>query len=160
MRYKRPKIREARNEDVEQITELVFSVLREYGLEPDPEGIDADLKDIEQTYFARGGALYVLEDQNGSIIGSYGLYPMEPGTCELRKMYLRLEYRGKGLGRWMLEEAIKKAKEMGFREMTLETASALTEAIALYKSFEFVRYDCKHLCWRCDQAYKLDFTQS
>ena len=150
----RLKIREARNEDREQITELVFSVLREYGLKPDPEGIDADLKDIEQEYFKRGGVLYVLED-DGKIIGTYGLYPMESGSCELRKMYLRKAYRGRGIGRSMLRQAVAKAEEMGFDEITLETATALVEAIELYKSFGFTSYVNEHLCWRCDQAYRL-----
>jgi putative acetyltransferase len=134
---------------------LVFSVLREYGLEPDPEGIDEDLKDIEQSYSARGGEMFVLEDGDGAIVGSYGLYPVSDAACELRKMYLRAEHRGQGLGKRVLEDAITRARQMGFREIVLETASVLAEAIALYKSYGFVEYTPKHLCHRCDQAYRL-----
>ena len=76
--------------------------------------------------------------------------------CELRKMYLLREYRGRGLGKRMLEDAIARAKQMGFREMVLETASELVEAIALYKSYGFVEYTPEHLCSRCDQGFKLE----
>ena len=152
-------IRQANNRDREAITALVFSVLREYGLEPDPDGIDSDLEDIERSYFARGGKLFVLEQERGGIAGTYGLHPINEETCELRKMYLRATARGRGLGKRMLEDAISRAREMGYREITLETASPLIEAIGLYKRFGFVRYANPHLCWRCDQAYRLDLAR-
>ena len=153
-------IRQADNRDRDVVTTLVFSVLREYGLDPDPEGIDRDLTDIEQAYSAQGGAMFVLESESGTIMGSYGLYPVSDTACELRKMYLLAEHRGQGLGKRMLEDAIAMARRMGFSELVLETASVLVEAIALYKSFGFVEYTPEHLCSRCDQGYKLDLKQN
>ena len=99
---------------------------------------------------------YVLEEQDGSIVGSYGLYPMEPGVCELRKMYLHRDYRGRGLGRRLLEDALARARQLGFRRITLETASVLKEAIRLYESYGFKPFKADHLSCRCDQAYALD----
>lgn len=150
-----PKLRLADNKDSESIARLVFEVLREYGLKPDPASTDADLKDIESSYFQRGGTFLVLEEKDDSIVGAYGLYPMENQTCELRKMYLHKAYRGKGLGKFLLEDALSRARQFGFREVVLETASVLKEAIALYKSYGFVEYTPDHLSSRCDQAYTL-----
>lgn len=135
---------------------MVYTVLREYHLRPDPECTDADLRDIEQAYLARGGTFCVLETQDGHIIGAYGLYPTDRATCELRKMYLRRDYRGRGLGKRLLEDALAEARRLGFRRVTLETASVLTEAIALYESYGFLPYRPEHLSARCDQAYALD----
>jgi putative acetyltransferase len=70
-------------------------------------------------------------------------------------MYLRRAYRGKGLGKFLLEDALARAKKMGFERMVLETASVLTEAIGLYTSYGFVEYHADHLSRRCDQAYEL-----
>ncbi|MEA3226290.1 MAG: GNAT family N-acetyltransferase [Planctomycetota bacterium] len=151
-----PRLRQASNKDREKVTSLVYGVLKEYGLKPDPGATDADLKDIEQSYFSRGGTFFVLEDQGGSIIGTYGLYPIENQTCELRKMYLHNAHRGKGLGKFLLDSALSKARQLGFRRVTLETASALKEAIALYESYGFVEYQPKHMSSRCDQAYVLE----
>jgi len=150
-----PRLRPATNDDCEQIRDLVYGVLGEYGLKPDPGATDADLNDIEQAYFASGGAFYVLEGQHGPIIGAYGLYRIDERTCELRKMYLRREYRGKGLGKRLLEDALVHARRLGFTNVVLETASVLEEAIALYQSYGFVPYDPGHLSARCDQAYIL-----
>ena len=146
----------ADNRDCPRIAELVFTALREYSLEPDPESTDADLKDIEWSYFDRGGAFYVLEDRPGSIIGAYGLYRIDEATCELRKMYLRKSFRGMGLGKLLLEDALTRAKQMGFARVTLETASVLMEAISLYRSYGFVEYQPSHLSSRCDQAFQLE----
>ena len=146
----------ADNRDCTRIAQLVFAVLREYNLAPDPESTDADLKDIEQSYLKRGGAFYVLEDRPGSIIGAYGLYRIDEATCELRKMYLHRSFRGEGLGKLLLEDALEKARRMGFEKVTLETASVLTEAISLYRSYGFVEYQPDHLSSRCDQALQLE----
>jgi len=142
------------------VADLVYAVLGEYGLQPDPECTDADLKDIEQSYLRRGGAFYVLEQDEGSIMGSYGLYPLEAGLCELRKMYLHRDYRGRGHGRRMLEDALTKARQLGFQRITLETASVLTEAIRLYERYGFQPYQPDHLSRRCDQAYLLSLEEN
>ncbi len=129
-----PRLRPATNADGEQIANLVCTVLGEHGLQPDPQRTDADLQDIEHSYLKCGGAFYVLEKEDGAIIGSYGLYPTQPGTCELRRMYLHRDYRGQGHGRQMLDDALAKARQLGFRQVTLDTASAAQEAIRLEMS--------------------------
>jgi len=151
-----PKLRPATNADREQVRDLVYSILGEYGLKPDPEFTDADLEDIKKSYFARGGVFYVLEAEDSSIIGAYGLYRMSDDTCELRKMYLHRDYRGKGLGKRLLEDALTRARGLGYTKVVLETASVLKEAIALYLSYGFVPHEPDHLSARCDQAYILE----
>jgi len=149
-------LRPANNKDCEKITDLVYSILKEYNLRPAPATTDADIKDIELSYFERGGTFYVLEEKGGEIIGAYGLYTIDKQTCELRKMYLHSSCRGKGLGKLLLENALLKARQLGFNRMLLETASVLKEAIALYKSYGFEEYNPEHLSSRCDQAYILE----
>src|SRR4051812_44588431 len=87
------KLRPATNSDREVVTQLVFTVLREYGLQPNNKTTDADLSDIEANYAQRGGAFDVLENAEGAIIGCVGLYPTDSKTCELRKMYLQKSVR-------------------------------------------------------------------
>ena len=147
------KIRSATNLDGEAVTELVFEVLESYGLQPDPGATDVDLSDIKSHYFDKGGHFDVLEDADGKIIGTVGIYAMKGHMCELRKMYLNPDYRGKGYGKMLLDHAIDKAKELGFTSMILETASALKEAINLYRKYGFKPYKADHLSCRCDQAF-------
>jgi putative acetyltransferase len=151
-----PRLRPANNKDCDNIASLVYGILREYDLKPDPVCTDSDIKDIESSYFGRGGKFFVLETEDGSIVGAYGLYLINEQTCELRKMYLHKAHRGKGLGKFLLEDALSKARQLGFERMILETASVLKEAIALYKSYGFIEYNPKHMSSRCDQAYLLE----
>jgi len=149
-------LRPADNSDEDAIRDLVFSVLREYGLSPDPEDTDADLADIKECYCDRGGTFDVLENADGVIVGSVGLFRIDAATCELRKMYLLPSCRGKGWGKKLLEHAIEKAREIGCKRMVLETASVLKEAIALYTDYGFRPWNAPHLSSRCDQAYELE----
>ena len=151
-----PLFRPATNADRSVIESLVFCVLREYGLEPDPAGTDADLSDIEAVYEGAGGMFDVLTDGAGAVIGTVAFFRVDSRTCELRKMYLARGARGRGLGRMLLEHALQRAAVLGFRRIVLETASVLREAVALYESRGFLRHDPGHMAARCDAAYYLD----
>jgi putative acetyltransferase len=148
-------IRSATNDDRERVAELVFGVLANYGLEPDPETTDADLQDIEANYLQRGGLFEVIEDGR-NLVGSVGLYPVTKTTCELRKMYFIPGARGLGLGKYVLERVIARARALGFKQIVLETSSKLIAANRLYNKFGFKPVTSDHLASRADQAYKLD----
>jgi len=148
-------IRSATNSDCGEIRDLVFSVLREYGLKPDPEGLDRDLVDIESSYIGRGGTFEVIEDGQGTILGTVGLFPVDRETIELRKMYFRPELRGMGMGKSTLRRSIEAARRLGYERITLETASVLKEAIGLYTSFGFRDLEGSHAD-RCDRSFYLD----
>ncbi|MDH3494055.1 MAG: GNAT family N-acetyltransferase [Acidobacteriota bacterium] len=145
----------ATNADGERVRELVFGILDEYGLQPDIDGIDRDLFDIEKHYIGRGGVFEVLEDENGVIVGSVGLSPVDEDSIELRKMYFDPSIRGHGLGKKTLSRMIATAEALGFKKIVLETASPLIEAIGLYKSFGFQSVSAAHTP-RCDQAFALN----
>ena len=148
------RIRPAHNADAGVVRELVFGVLRSYGLLPDPEKTDRDLNDLDSSYHNAGGYFAVLEDEEGKVIGSYGLARTGDRECELRKMYLAATHRGQGLGRRLLEDALAQAQRLGFSVVTLETASVLKEAIALYRKHGFKPHASSHLSARCNQAYR------
>lgn len=154
-----PTLRRAQSGDETAVRALVHAALVEFGLAPDPDGTDADLKDLAAHYLTRGGDFVVLIDERDTIVGACGLYvletdaPVEPRSVELRKMYLAPAWRGRGQGRRLLDWALQRARELGFARMTLETATVLQDAIALYERHGFTR-DCggAHSC-RCDLAY-------
>ena len=149
-------IRRATNDDCADVIKLVSSVLDEFHLPFDPEAKDADLTDIERTYFQSGGVFEVIEDKSGRMLGTYGLFPLNDITCELRKMYFLREIRGMGLGRAVLERAVAHARRLGFKTIVLETISVLERAIHLYTRFGFVPTTIEHPNARVDQRFMLE----
>jgi molybdate transport system substrate-binding protein len=149
-------MRVAQRQDFPAIREIVHAVLAEYALACDPVDTDRDLADIGSSYFARGGNFDVVVSPERDIVGCCGIYPVDPTTCELRKMYLRPAARGHGLGSRLLRRALAFARGQGFRRMELETASVLKDAIALYTREGFRPIDKTRLASRCDQALALD----
>ena len=148
-------IRSASNEDCERVQALVFGVLSEYDLALDLEGTDRDISDIEAHYTGRGGVFELLEDFQGNLLGTVGLYPMNAETVELRKMYFSKTLRGRGVGKQTLARMIETARALGFKKIYLETAKVLKEAVALYEKFGFLPTSEKHTP-RCDAAYYLE----
>ena len=149
-------LREASNPDVPGIKKVVFTVLKEYGLEPDENGKDSDLDDIEQNYIRHDGYFGVIIDSLANeIVGTVGLHPENKEEIELRKMYLIKDARGFGLGKKLLETSIRISREKGYTRMTLETISPLVEAISLYKSYGFHEIAPKAVNSRVDQAFEL-----
>lgn len=144
-------LREYRKGDEEAVLDIIGRTLGEYGLSTDTSTVDADVVDIERSYMQAGGTFKILLDGERPI-GSYGLYKVSEDTCELRKMYLEPSYKGRGLGRLLMEDSLDTAREMGFKRMVLETNSVLNEAIAMYRKFGFEECEPDHLSNRCDTA--------
>lgn len=143
-------VRKARAGDEAEILNLVKEALEPYGLQLNPEGEDLDVTDIPKYYMENHGDFEVIEFM-GTIIGSYGIYRIDSETCELRKMYLKKNFQGMGLGNIMLENSLKIATSLGYKRMTLQTNSLLYKAIKLYKKYGFEELK-EEVCERCDLA--------
>lgn len=90
--------------------------------------------------FQADRSYYFVAELNGRIVGGGGIYPTEglpKDTCELVKMYLLPQARGTGLGRTLIEKCIEKAKELGYRNIYLETMPELKQALNIYAKFGF-----------------------
>jgi GNAT superfamily N-acetyltransferase len=149
------RFRDAVAGDEAAIRSIVHSVLEEYGLKADPQRTDADLRDVQANYSERGGAFLVVISETDQIVGCGGLYPLERGDCEIRKMYLLPPARGRGVGGALVDHLLELARTKGFKRVIVETASVLREAIALYQKRGFLPFDHPHLASRCDRAYAL-----
>lgn len=96
-----------------------------------------DMDDIQRNYFESGGIFLVMTD-NDQVIGTGAIRQLEGNVCELRRLFLLIEYEGKGLGYRMLMELMRYARELGYEKMRLETAPRfLTRATAFYKRVGF-----------------------
>jgi putative acetyltransferase len=134
--------------------EIIQSVLAEYGLGWEPEGADQDVLQVERCYLETGGEFWVIERQ-GTLVGTGAYYPIERGdqAVEIRKMYLLLEVRGKGLGQFLLTQLEAAIAQRGFAEIWIETASVLQEAVQLYERNGYLAATGVETA-RCDRVYR------
>jgi len=113
--------------------ELVSDTLAEFGFAADPE-LDPDLADAAAVYEAVWVAVHAER-----IVGSVALRRLGPVEVELKRMYLRRELRGQGLGRRLLETALSWSREHGIRAIRLDTTERMEAARHLYEAYGFVR---------------------
>lgn len=102
----------------------------------EPEGFDRDLRDIAGHY---GGAFWVLLD-DARVVGTVGLIPLEGAIVEIKRVYLHPEYRGRGLGRTLLEHAMRRAVEAGHRAAVAWSDVRLVHSHPVYERLGFVRF--------------------
>lgn len=142
-------LRRATNEDRVAVMLLVAEGLAEFGLRPDPATSEADLADIEASY-----DLFLVADEEG-ILASGGLILIDEETAKIRKMYVRADRRGQGLGSAILTRLIEEARERGRARIVLETTAAMTAARSMYERFGFREIEAQADSPRCDRVYEL-----
>lgn len=124
-------------EEISQAREL----FREYGASPDFcvcfKGFDEEVQSLPGIYAPPGGRL-LIADLDGEAAGCIGFRKLEPGVCEIRRLYVRPRYRGKRLGRTLAEAIIAQARQAEYHTARLGTLPVMKEAIALYQSLGFV----------------------
>ena len=85
--------------------------------------------------------VYYLIELEGAIIGMGALHQIREKAGEIKRMYIRPAYRGKGYGRTLLQRLLQKAKEFGYNSIYLDSARFMTTAHKLYRSFGFIECD-------------------
>lgn len=147
------EVRLARHEDVPAVIDLVSETLGEFGL---AFGVgsptDEQLRTLPEAYTAHGGMFWVATDGD-ALVGTCGVFPVGPGTMELRKMYVRPAARGARLGARLLDLAVAWARGQGAERLVLDTVEEMTRAIAFYEASGFVRDDAYIRGSRCTRGY-------
>lgn len=90
--------------------------------------------------FQTPGSFYLVAEEDGRLLGGAGIFPsagLPAGVCELVKMYLHPNARGKGLGRLLIDHCLQMAKNAGYQKVYLETMPELRKAVSVYEKFGF-----------------------
>jgi len=101
------------------------------------QGFENELASLPGDYQPpRGRLLLVQVDQQ--LAGCVAMRDLGEETCEMKRLYLRPEFQGQGLGRALAEKIIESAREIGYQRMRLDTLTGkMDSAISLYRSLGF-----------------------
>jgi putative acetyltransferase len=123
--------------DVPALLDIIHASRREYGIE-DP--VDPTLFEAYQ----RQRTLYFVALLQGEVVGGAGVAPLagaDPLTCELQRMYLRADARGRGIGEALLQRCLAAARQFLYVRCYLETVAQMQGALEFYARNGFINLE-------------------
>jgi len=124
------QIAEARELFLEYAASLGFSLCF--------QNFEQELATLPGDYAPPEGRLLLAEYER-PLAGCVALHKLEAGICEMKRLYVRPQFRGKGLGRALAEHLIAEAREIGYQRMRLDTVEpVMKDAVAMYRKLGFL----------------------
>ena len=138
------RIRTIRPQDNKALALVVRNTLAEFGANKAGTVYFDPTTDTLFEVFQKPRSIYYVALKNEKILGGGGIYPTDglpEDTCELVKMYLLPEGRGKGLGKLLIEKCLQFAKDEDYKKVYLETMPELKNALKVYEKLGFKYLD-------------------
>lgn len=102
---------------------------------------DDEIEHLEDKYGMPWGRLYLVFYEN-QVAGCIALRKIDDEKCEMKRLYVRPEFRNKGIARMLTEKIVSDAKEIGYSSMLLDTLPFLQTALKMYKQMGFYEIEC------------------
>ena len=123
--------------DIEEVRSLFLEYANSLNFDLCFQGFDEELKSLPGKYSLPGGFI-LLAKINDDYVGCIALHDLGDNICEMKRLYVRPEFRGLGIGKSLCDNLIEKSRQIGYKKMRLDTiAEKMQSAIKLYKSYGF-----------------------
>lgn len=98
--------------------------------------IEEELEHFPDKYREPEGAFLVARDGE-AVVGCVGLKKIGEGICEMKRLFVKDEYKGQGIGKGLADAIVREAKNKGYSRMRLDSLKRMGTAVALYKKLGF-----------------------
>ena len=117
-------------------------IFREYeswlGLDLCFQGFEEELAGLPGKYSSPDGRLFLAYSEE-DLAGCAALRKIDPGVCEMKRLFVRDEFRRFGIGRLLIDKLLTAARDIGYRAMRLDTYPAkMGKAVGLYRQYGFI----------------------
>lgn len=124
-------------EDIHQARELFQEYAAGLGISLCFQNFDQELAELPGQYVPPAGRL-MLAIENNQVAGCVALRGISETVCEMKRLFLRPNFRGRGLGRELAESILSEARHIGYEVMRLDTLPGkMDRALAMYRSLGF-----------------------
>jgi ribosomal protein S18 acetylase RimI-like enzyme len=125
------------NEQIETARELFNEYAAELAINMCFQNFDQELKTLPGKYTPPDGRLLIAYTDE-ELAGCIALRKLDDRTCEMKRLFIRPKFRGKGYGRKMIDSLIEQARDIGYERMWLDSLPGkMDAAIALYRQLGF-----------------------
>jgi ribosomal protein S18 acetylase RimI-like enzyme len=124
--------------DFEKAIQLTTDYMEWLNMDLCFQNVNKEFNEFDQIY-AKPNGVFLLAYVDGEIAGGVGSRKIEKKICEMKRLYVYDQFKGKGIGRKLCEALIVKSRSMGYKKMRLDTVSKLETAIKLYKKIGFYK---------------------
>jgi putative acetyltransferase len=122
---------------ISQIRGLFLEYAQSLGFSLCFQSFDQELAGLPGDYAPPDGRLMLMRHE-GQPAGCVALHRLEAGICEMKRLYVRPNFRGMGLGRILAERILSEAREIGYQRLRLDTvAPVMKNAVAMYRLLGF-----------------------
>jgi len=122
---------------IAQARELFLEYAQSLGFSLCFQNFDRELANLPGDYAPPDGRL-LLAECDSQLAGCVALHKLEDGICEMKRLYLRSQFRGQGLGRALADRIITEARQMGYERMRLDTVEpVMKDAVRMYRRIGF-----------------------
>ncbi|HXC44815.1 MAG TPA: GNAT family N-acetyltransferase [Candidatus Dormibacteraeota bacterium] len=124
-------------EQIAQARELFLEYAQSLGFSLCFQNFDRELAELPGDYVPPAGRLLLAEFE-GQLAACVALHQLDSGICEMKRLYLRPQFRGKGVGRTLAERIVAEARQIGYQRMRLDTVEpVMKDAVAMYRKLGF-----------------------
>ncbi|NLK98777.1 MAG: GNAT family N-acetyltransferase [Epulopiscium sp.] len=124
------------DDDFNHAKKLFIEYSESLGISLEFQNFDEELNNISKMYGMPDGCL-LLARQNEQVVGCVALRKINHNICEMKRLYVQPNWKGKGIGKMLTKAIIEEDKVRGYRFMRLDTLPSMKQAISLYQTLGF-----------------------